>query len=355
MDLILKKVEKLGIFFVIYTLYFLLFFGTLKFTIPFILALIFAFLLRIPTRFLIKKLKIKGWLASLITTSIFFIFIATVTTLLVIALASETIDITKYLQDLLSAHSSDLTDYFTNLQNTFSKFNIDINPEILNTLKSNITGSLNSIISGALNATTSLLHSLLKFLGYIPYVLVASICTILSTYFFTQSLSKNDNTGTLNKLSPTQGGKIKTILLQVKKMLGNYLFAYAFIIFLSMAFTFLGFSILGIEYSLVLSILAGILDLLPIVGMALVYIPLAIIYFLQGNSFMAIAILVLYAIVCVARQIIEPKIMSSSLGINPVASLAAMFVGMQLGGFTGIIFCLFLVVTHNILRKVELF
>lgn len=355
MNLILKKAEKLGIFFVAYTLCFLLFFGTLKFTIPFILALIFAFILRSPTRFLTTKLKIKGWIASLITTSVFFIFIATATTLLVIALASETIDITKYLQNLLSVHSSDLTDYFSNLQSTFSKFNIDINPEILNTLKSNIAGSLNAILSGTLNATTSLLQSLLKFLGYIPYVLIASICTILSTYFFTQSLSKNDNTGTLNKLSPTQGGKIKTILLQVKKMLGNYVFAYAFIIFLSMAFTFIGFSFLGIEYALILSILAGLLDLLPIVGMAMVYVPLSITYFLQGNNFVAITILILYGVVCIARQIIEPKIMSSSLGINPIASLAAMFIGMQLGGFTGIIFCLFLVVSYNILKKVELF
>ena len=357
MNLFLKKIEYLLIFFIAYTLIFLTFFSTLKFTIPFILALIFSFILREPTRFLIRKLKMKGWLASLLTTSIFFILIVTGTTLLIFVLVIEISEIIKYLQNLLSIYGSDFTNYFSNIQNAineFNIFNIDLDPKIITIIKNNLATSLDSLINGALNISTSVLESILKYLGYVPYILIATICTIISTYFFTKAISANNNGQTLKKFLPNKSDKAKSIFEHSKHMLINYTVSYMFIIFLSMAFTFIGFYILGIDFALILSIIAGILDLLPIVGMAMVYIPLAIINILNGNTLIAILILVLYGLVCLFRQIIEPKIMASSLGIHPVLSIAALFVGMQLGGFIGVIFCLFLVVSYNILKKVNI-
>jgi predicted PurR-regulated permease PerM len=96
-----------------------------------------------------------------------------------------------------------------------------------------------------------------------------------------------------------------------------------------------------------------VLDLLPVLGIPLVYIPLAIMNVLSKNYVTGFGILILYAIVFFVRQIIEPKIMSTSLGLNPLAVLAAIFIGIQAGGIIGMLFCMFLVVFYEIFRKVD--
>ena len=81
MEHIFKKIDKLVIFFAAYTFIFMVFFGTLGYTLPFVLAFILALFLKIPTAYLMKKLKVKSTVASLFTTTVFFTIIVTLLTL----------------------------------------------------------------------------------------------------------------------------------------------------------------------------------------------------------------------------------------------------------------------------------
>lgn len=261
------------------------------------------------------------------------------------------INLTKYLQGLLNINPEDIIDTLNILN---SKFLITIDNEILNLIKTNVFASLKTFVTTALNSTSALLQWLIHFLGYIPSVTIAFICTIISTYFFTKKMVSVNSYEYLKKVFPNRKEKIINIFLEIRKNILNYFISYFTIILISTSLTFIGFSLLKINYSLFLSILAGLLDILPILGITLVYIPLAIFYFIKGNYFVAISLLTLFGLISLLRQIIEPKIMSFSLGIHPVASLAAMFIGLQIQGIIGVIFCLFLIVSYNILKKVNL-
>lgn len=92
---------------------------------------------------------------------------------------------------------------------------------------------------------------------------------------------------------------------------------------------------------------------MPILGIACVYLPLAIYYWLIGDHIVAIFLLVLYIAVTVVRNIIEPKIVSQSLNLHPVAVLAAMFIGLKAYGFLGMLYLIFLMIFYNILKKVN--
>lgn len=348
------KFEKILLFFVVYTLLFLIFFKTLRYTLPFVLAFLFASILKYPTRFLVTHLKIKNSLASIITTIIFFLVIITLATFLVLSLTSEVIDFSKYLQKLLSNNSSTLYNYFNNLQTSFLNFNFNIDKSILDSINTALSNSLKSFLSGAINITTSIVQGLFTFLSYVPYVVMTIIFTLLSTYFFTKEVSNKSSKRFLERNLPGNSSlKLFEIIYHSRKMIFNYCASLLFLITVSTLVTFIGFVLLGIDYSLMLSILAGLLDLLPIVGTILVYLPLVIINFASGKYFVAISLIALYVLVMVVRQLLEPKIMSSSLGINPVATLAALFIGLQVGGFGGVIFCMALLVFYNILKKVE--
>lgn len=346
-----ERISRLSIFFVAYTICFILFFSTLKYTIPFVLAAICAYILRYPTRFLIKKFKMKDWLASIITTVIFFGIITVVNIMLVSSLTAELIGITKYLQQLISNNSSEIYNFFTNTLNNISSIAID--PTISDAIRNNLASTATSLISTSISLGTTLIQALITIVSYVPYIGMVIAFTLLSTYFFTKRLAMSSSAKLLNKM-PQSTNKIFKVFTHGKKMFSNYILSYMTIIFISFLTTFIGFLFFKVPYALVLSILSALLDLLPVVGMPLVYIPLSIMFFFQGNYFGSIGLVILYILVFLTRQIIEPKIMSSSLGLDPVAVLAAIFIGLELNGFGGMVFCMFLVVFYNILKKVEI-
>ena len=64
---------------------------------------------------------------------------------------------------------------------------------------------------------------------------------------------------------------------------------------------------------------------------------------------------VIFFVLSLIREILEPKLVSVNVGLNPLATLAAIFIGIQVKGIIGVIFCLGLVCMHDILKKVDIF
>ncbi|GIM28969.1 sporulation integral membrane protein YtvI [Clostridium polyendosporum] len=350
MNYLQEKIEKLAFFFIIYTLCFYLFFATLKYTMPFVLALLFALILKYPTRLMIERLKLKGWIASITSTLIFFGILIFIIVMIFTSLINEIIGLTGYLQKIISNNSSNIYDYFTLIQGYL--YNLNIDPIVTDSIKNNLSTSATNIVNTSISAGTAIVQGTITILGYIPYIVMVIIFTLITTYFFTNRISSTNPSNIFNYI--TKGNdKIIVITNHAKKMLANYFLSYLFVIFITFLITLIGFNIFGVKYALVLSILCALLDLLPVVGMPLIYLPLSITNIISKNYVVGIGLLILYAIVFVVRQIVEPKIMSSSLGLNPVAVLAAIFIGLQANGISGMIFCMFLVVFYEILKKVD--
>lgn len=347
MEKLQLKFFKLGIFFITYTIIFFILFSTLKYTLPFLLALIFAYILKYPTKLMMKKINATA--AALISTILFYGVILFITIMIFTALTNEIIGLTKYLQKIITNNSDFIYNYLSYLPSYFN--NLALDPMIIESIKSNLGTAAENILSTSVTIGTLIIQGLLSFLGYIPYIIMVVIFSLLTTFFFTKKLSSNQSK--FHDWLPAESSKFFEILTYVRKMLINYLLSYLFIIFVTFLITLLGFSIFRIKYALVLSLLCAILDLLPVLGIPLVYFPIAILNLVSKNYIVGFGLLILYAIVFIVRQIIEPKIVSSTLGLNPVAVLSAIFIGLQAGGFLGMIFCIFLIVFYEILNKVN--
>jgi sporulation integral membrane protein YtvI len=202
--------------------------------------------------------------------------------------------------------------------------------------------------------TGRLVSSLINFLASIPYILMVVLFTLLTTYFFTRDITSSENK-ILITLSHNETEKMSHILSETKRMLGNYLLSYLVIIGITFLETLIVFLIFKVKYAGLLSVICAGADLLPILGIGTIYIPLALIYFFFVKNYItAFGIIISYVLISIIRQIIEPKIVSSSLGIHPVAVLAALFIGLKADGISGIVFCMFLVVFYNIFKKVDI-
>jgi len=118
----------------------------------------------------------------------------------------------------------------------------------------------------------------------------------------------------------------------------GYIKAQFILMFIAAGITFIGLQILGVPYAFLLAILVGIADLLPIVGPGAVFFPWIIWEALNGNYGFAIALLILYAIVTIVRQVSQAKIVGDNIGLHPLEALIALFVGLRLMGVLGLIF-----------------
>ena len=99
---------------------------------------------------------------------------------------------------------------------------------------------------------------------------------------------------------------------------------------------FVGLSILGVNYAFILAVVIAIVDVLPILGTGTVLVPWAIFAFISSDIRLGIGLLVLYGVTLIVRQLVEPKIVGSTLGIHPLLTLASVYIGLELLGFIGI-------------------
>lgn len=106
----------------------------------------------------------------------------------------------------------------------------------------------------------------------------------------------------------------------------------------------LGLYLLGVEEPLTIGIICGILDLLPIVGPTLIFIPWTAYEFITGNLFLGIGLMLLFILLQVNRQIMHIKYVGDNLKIRPVVSIFALYTGILLFGVWGVILGPFLII-----------
>lgn len=203
-----------------------------------------------------------------------------------------------------------------------------------------ITDNLGSVISNISATITNLGKSIVKG-AYttaisFPEALVFTLITIMATYFM--SSDRERISAVLTRHLPESW--IKRILI-IKKDMFSALFGYlrAALIIMAITFTelFIGFNIIGVGYPLLLAFLIAIIDALPVLGTGGVLIPWAIYSFVTNDIKMGVSILVLYVVVLVIRQVIEPRVVGHQIGVYPLLTLTAMYIGLQLIGFAGLI------------------
>lgn len=99
----------------------------------------------------------------------------------------------------------------------------------------------------------------------------------------------------------------------------------------------LGFALLKIKYFALVAFLIAFLDFLPFFGTGTAMIPWALYKLLVGDYKTALLLVVIYAITQVSRQILQPKLVADSMGMNPLVTLILLYVGYRVSSVLGLI------------------
>ncbi len=170
----------------------------------------------------------------------------------------------------------------------------------------------------------------------VPGVLISVIIFILSLYFMVTDARKIKRF--FGKIIPKSfSEKMANIHMELKKYLGGYVKAQAIIMSIAFVLIFTGLSILGVNYALLIAIGIAVLDALPFFGSGAVLWPWALISFLNGSVKLGVGLIIIYLAIVLTRQMVEPKIVSSKLGLPPILTLMAMYVGYKTFSIGGMI------------------
>jgi len=138
------------------------------------------------------------------------------------------------------------------------------------------------------------------------------------------------------------------ILLESKQYIvntfGKLIISYGAIMFITMTELYVGFMIIGIEDAMVLSMLIAMFDILPALGTGGIMVPWVIIEIINENYSLATELFVLYVIVTVVRNFIEPKIVGDTIGLHPVIMLMSIFLGVSIFGPLGLLVMPFMLI-----------
>jgi sporulation integral membrane protein YtvI len=170
----------------------------------------------------------------------------------------------------------------------------------------------------------------------LPSKLVFLIITLISTFFITKDKYVIKEF-IFRQLPETWGAKITTLKTDLFSALIGFLKAQLIILTITFVESFIGLSLIGVDYAFTLAIIIALVDILPVLGTGGIYVPWGIVNLALGNYGMAISLLVLYGVITVVRYMIEPKIVGKQLGIHPLATLISMFAGLKLIGVAGLI------------------
>lgn len=98
-----------------------------------------------------------------------------------------------------------------------------------------------------------------------------------------------------------------------------------------------GLLLLGIPNAILVAALIAVVDILPVLGTGTVVLPWAAFALLQGQHRLFIGLLVMYAVIALVRNILEPRLVSHQIGLHPLATLFFMYVGLQILGLAGML------------------
>lgn len=302
------------------------------FYIPFIIALIIASIVEPIIKFLTKKLKFNRKVAAVI--SLLFVFGILITLI--------TLGTTKLIDECKSLIANS-NDSYRVLYNNCIGFINDIqngNTPLPNELAELAKKATEGLIENGNRMAAGLGGKIITGISSLPTIITYSIITILATLF-----TCFDRQFVLDKISsqvPKKWiDKIKSIYKDMYEVSWNYIKAEAKLSFICFMWVLIGLIIfeqcgLEVKYTVLMAVIIGFVDVLPIFGAGTTMIPWAIYLGATGNVPLAIAILCLWGTWAVIRQLLEPHMVSKQIGTHPLITLLAMYTGLKLIGIFGL-------------------
>lgn len=321
---------------------------------PFVIAFIVTFCLKPIVNAVNIHFKIKRNVAAIFCVSLFYILTGALITFIGLQLILFVRNMFFVLPDY---YNQEIAPAVSDLLYRLQQFVVTVDPGITATVEDYVISVMANLGEWVSSFSVTMLAKLSSGIASVPGLFIKTLITIIATFFMsvdyyeiTFFVAKQLNTRQISLLYDAEN-YAKTALVQ-------YIRSYALILFITFAEIALGLWILGVKRPFIIAMLIAVFDILPAVGTGGIIIPWGIIAIALGDFFLGIGLLALYLIVTVVRNTLEPKIVGEQVGLHPVATLMAMFLGSKIMGIVGLFgfpIALVILIKLNDSGKIKLF
>ena len=293
---------------------------------PFLLAFVFSVLLRTPAAFLSRKLKISQRLVSAILVTLLFILLA----VLALLLGSELLTFARTAVSRFNTVIMPAVEQLTELASRWTK---RLDPNVVTVMDEMLNSVLLSLRSKIADISTRVVTGIMS---AVPSSLLNVVFTIVATYFISLDFGFL-RWAIARRIKEEDYTKITASLTYSKATLGRFLRSYVLIMGITFLEQAIGLTILGVDSSILIAMAIAVFDMLPVVGSGTIMLPWAVVSLATEDYKLGVGLLVLYVIITVIRQIIEPRIVGDHVGLHPLLTLVCMFVGLRVFGGMGLL------------------
>lgn len=307
---------------------------------PFLIGWLLAYAMNPLVNVLQRQVKFPRWLAVTVTLLLFFTALLTIVTAAVTRIVIEIINLSSSLNGTIEwwknefqkvADSPELQDFINRLNSFYQQ-----NPDYQDTIKNQISDTAGMLANASSDLIAFFLNAIKNTLTSLPNVATIMVVVALAGFFISKDWYKHF-TRISGWFSPGIRRTTSAVWGDLRKALFGYVRAQIIMISITAIVVISGLLILRVDNAVTIGLLVGLVDLLPYLGVGAVFIPWIAYTFLYGDWTLGVGMSILYIIILVARQMIEPKVLSSSVGLDPLPTLIGMFVGLKLMGFIGLI------------------
>ncbi len=303
---------------------FLIIRNVVPYVLPFVLAVVLAILIEPAVSLLVRKAKVSRGLAVAL---VLFVLIGAMGTLLGLA-------ISRLIVELFELAGS-LPQYYREAIR-FTEEIIRIVGEFTSTLPLPVQQLLNQQVARLYDAVEKLLTGVLDGIRGFPPFIGVLVITFIATFFV--SRDKQILLEAVYRAIPSlKGGKVAHARRELIASAIGFIKAQFVLVSITTLIVITALGILGVDYALVLGLIIGLLDFLPVVGPGLIMVPWIVYSLIFGSPVFGVWLLVLYSLMVLVRQSIEPKIISDRIGVHPLLTLLSMYLGLRILGAKGII------------------
>lgn len=235
---------------------------------------------------------------------------------------------------LALSHSEEITGQVMTFLSDFrlSYLQLNLPPQVQTAVQDNLQSGIQILQQLMSNSINALMQAFIKLPGILIFIGIATVAAFL--IIKDRALIR---TFVIDILPSSSRSKGVNIINELLKALSGFIKAYSILITITAVITLVALRILGVEYAFLIGILVGVMDILPVLGPGAIMVPWIIWEFIIGHTGMGISLLVVYVIITVVRQFLEPQIVGDSIGLHPLATLLSLYVGLQIGGIYGMI------------------
>ena len=317
---------------------------------PFILSFVMASVLVIPARKLAGKNNGIRRLCAIAVGVVFFVLLFLGIAFLGVALADWFLGFLEYVPRLYQEEILPLLNYVYLEVSECMTFADPALTEKINGWFQDFIGNIGNFISSfSVNAVKAVTSGI----AGIPGLLIKLILMIISCFFFLLDYDKVI-AFFVSLIPKGKEQTFETIKWYVTNTLLVYIRSYSLLFLLTYVELSIGLQILGIPYAPIIGLMIAVFDILPVLGTGGILLPWTVILLVMKNIPMGIGMFVLYLVITVIRNILEPKLVGKQIGLHPLATMISLYVGLNVIGFWGmLIFPATLAVLSSMKKEIQ--